>query len=180
MNRLLDLLRGGDLRSIGRVAEVVASVGDDPTAFDALFAAMFNDEPLVQMRAADAVEKISQQHPHLLQPHKARLLAPLPPGLRQEVRWHLPLLLCRLALNDEEWERAWQQIVHLLRTEQESRIVVVNAIQGLAHLSLASGRRQQETIVLIREAMAFGSPAVQTRGCKLLTALERTKNDSYI
>ncbi len=180
LSSVINLLRGGDLRSIGRVAEVIERVGDDPVLFDALLGAMFSDEPLVQMRAADALEKISRKHPHLLQPHKALLLAPLPVGLRQEVRWHLPLLLCRLALNDEEWERAWQQIVHLLRSEQESRIVVVNAMQGLAHLSLASGRRQQETIVLIREAMAVGSPAVQARGRKLLAALERTRDDSYI
>ena len=58
-SELINKLRGGDLRSIGRVAEVIALAGDDPARFDALFAAMFNDEPVVQMRAADAVEKIS-------------------------------------------------------------------------------------------------------------------------
>ncbi len=75
-------------------------------------------------------------------------------------------------MTDEEWETAWQRLAHLLRTEQESRIVVVNAMQGLADLSLAGGRRRQETILLIKEAMAAGSPAVQARGHKLLAALE--------
>ncbi len=177
MNRLLDLLRGGDLRSIGRVAEVVALAGDDPAAFDALFAAMFNDEPLVQMRAADAVEKISQQHPHLLHPHKAALLGELPSGLRQEVYWHIPLMLARVPLTDAERQRAWDQIVGILHSGGKSRILVVNCLQGLVDLSLQSGWQREEAAAIVREEMVEGSPAVQARGRKLLARLADATND---
>ncbi len=172
-SELINRLRGGDLRSIGRVAEVVALVGDDPAAFDALFAAMFSDEPLVKMRAADAAEKISQQHPHLLRPHKAALLGELPPGLRQEVYWHIPLMLTRVPLTDAELERAWAQTVDILHSGSKSRILVVNCLQGLADISLQSGWRREEAAVLIRAQMEVGSPAIRARGRKLLAALEK-------
>lgn len=171
-SELINKLRGGDLRSIGRVAGVVALAGDDPTAFDALCAAMFGDEPVVQMRAADAVEKISRKRPHLLQPHKAVLLGELPPGLRQEVYWHIPLLLPRLSLTDAERERAWDQIVDILHRGSRSRILVVNCLQGLVNLSLQTGWRREEAAAIVREAMAESSPAIRARGRKLLARME--------
>jgi len=167
---LLALLRGGDLRSIGRVAEVVERAGDSPAAFDALFGAMFSDKPLVQMRAADAVEKISRRYPHLLQPHSAALLTDLPAGLRQEVYWHIPLLLPRLDLSAGESERAWAQILQLLHSGHPSRIVTVHCLQGLAELA-ARGGRQDEAVQIIRGAVETGSAAVQARGRKLLEML---------
>lgn len=176
-SELINKLRGGDLRSIGRVTEVVALVKDDPTAFDALFAAMFSPEPLVQLRAADAVEKISRMHPHLLQPHKAVLLGELPPGLRQEVYWHIPLLLPRLSLTDDERERAWDQIVDILHSGSRSRILVVNCLQGLTDLSLQMGWRREEAAAAVREQMENDSPAVQARGRKLLARLADATND---
>lgn len=170
---LIDLLRGGDLRSIGRVAEVVERAGDSQSSFDALFAAMFSDEPVVQLRASDAVEKISRRYPHLLQSHIAALLADLPPGLRQEVYWHIPLLLPRVPLTDAERERAWTQIVGILHSRNKSRILVVNCLQGLADLSLQSDWRREEAAALIRREMEDGSPAIRARGRKLLAALEK-------
>ena len=58
---ILEKLKGGDRRSIGRANEVVADVLRDPTLFDALFNGMLNDDPIVRMRSADAVEKITAQ-----------------------------------------------------------------------------------------------------------------------
>lgn len=170
-SRLIDLLRGGDLRSIGRVAEVVELAGDSQAAFDALFNAMFADEPVVQLRASDVVEKISRRYPHLLQPHSATLLADLPAGLRQEVYWHIPLFLPRLDLSDDEMEGAWAQILQLLHSGHPSRILTVHCLQGLAEPALESGR-QNEAARIIRDAMETGSAAVQAPGRKLLAAYE--------
>lgn len=173
----IDLLRGGDLRSIGRVAEVVEQAGGSQSDFDALFDAMFSDEPVVQLRASDAVEKISRRYPHLLQPHKAALLADPPAGLRQEVYWHIPLLLPRLALNAGELERAWAQILQLLHSGNPSRIVTVHCLQGLAELAIQSGR-QDDAARIIRAAMERGSAAVQARGRRLLAGLDKDEKET--
>ncbi|MEK7785160.1 MAG: hypothetical protein AAB658_07015, partial [Chloroflexota bacterium] len=56
---ILKKLEGGDLRSIGRSEEVAADVLADPALFGELFDGMLDDNPLIRMRAADAVEKIT-------------------------------------------------------------------------------------------------------------------------
>lgn len=74
MERILDKLSGGDRRSIGRVDEVVADVLRDPSLFERVFDGMLSDDPIIRMRAADAVEKITAQHPEYLQHYKEKLI----------------------------------------------------------------------------------------------------------
>ena len=74
MDSLLDKLAGGDRRSIGRVSEVVADVLEDPTLFEVVFNGMLDDDPIIRMRSADAVEKITAKHQEYLQPHKKKLI----------------------------------------------------------------------------------------------------------
>jgi hypothetical protein len=70
MRSLLNKLSGGDRRSIGRCDEVVAQVLREPSLFAVLIAGLDADDPVVCMRVADALEKISLQHPDWLWPYK--------------------------------------------------------------------------------------------------------------
>ena len=88
---ILKKLSGGDRRSIGRVSEVVADVLDDPTLFEAVFCAMLGDDPVVRMRAADAIEKITARHPEYLQPYKTKLIQQVAKIEQQEVRCTYPV-----------------------------------------------------------------------------------------
>lgn len=54
---------GGDLRSIGRADEVVLDILNNPQHFHQVFTGVMNDEPLIRMRSADAVEKVLRVHP---------------------------------------------------------------------------------------------------------------------
>jgi hypothetical protein len=65
---------GGDRRSIGRSPEVVARILADPALFDPVFDAIGDDDPVIRMRAADAVEKVTVRRPDLLRSHAGRLL----------------------------------------------------------------------------------------------------------
>lgn len=99
-------LTGGDRRSIGRSNEVVADVLADPSLFDLIFDAIASDDPLIAMRAADAVEKVTAAQPELLRPHKRRLLTELASIPQQEVRWHVAQMLPRLSLSARERRQA--------------------------------------------------------------------------
>jgi hypothetical protein len=99
-------LTGGDRRSIGRSNEVVADVLADPSLFDLIFDAISSDNPLIAMRAADAVEKVTATRPELLRPHKRRLLTELALIPQQEVRWHVAQMLPRLSLSARERRQA--------------------------------------------------------------------------
>lgn len=89
MPSFLPLLTGGDRRSIGRSADVVAAVCVDPALFPVVFDAMLAADPLIRMRAADAVKKITAQQPELLTPYTARILNEIGAVPQAEVRWHV-------------------------------------------------------------------------------------------
>lgn len=62
MHELLERVAGGDRRSIGRSNEVVAAVLHEPSLFGVLFGGLWKSDPLIRMRAADALEKITVRY----------------------------------------------------------------------------------------------------------------------
>jgi len=76
----------------------VKLVLSDPKRFPELFGCLWDEDPIVRMRAADAAEKITVTRPELLKPHKLELLGLLDEAEQIELRWHLALMAPRLAL----------------------------------------------------------------------------------
>jgi hypothetical protein len=95
---LLALLTGGDRRSIGNSHRVCALVLADTTLLAPLVRHMRASDPVVCMRAADAMEKISVKRASGLQPFTPGLLGLADETVQPEVRWHLALMLPRLQL----------------------------------------------------------------------------------
>jgi hypothetical protein len=169
MHSLLIKLCGGDRRSTGRSDEVARAISEDPDAFAIVLAGMLSDDPVIRMRAADAVEKASRIFPDLLQPHKRRLLTDVAGVEQQEVRWHLAQILPRLRLTPNERRSVFALLESFL--EDASRIVQVNALQALADLARRDGRLRERVIRRLESSVAKGSPAVRARGRKLLRVL---------
>lgn len=74
MENVVDSLAGGDRRSLGRANMVVKGISRDPKLFSLVFEAMLHNDPVVRMRAADAIEKVTVSRPEFLQVHKRKLL----------------------------------------------------------------------------------------------------------
>lgn len=87
MNKFQDILKGGDLRSIGKANEIVAMVNNQ-TAFDELFEGLTYSERKVVMRTADAIEKITLRKSDYLQKHKTELLNLCQSAKDIELKWH--------------------------------------------------------------------------------------------
>lgn len=66
----IEKLAGTDRRSIGLADEVAAQIADDQAKFDEVFRALWHDDSVIRMRAADAVEKASRLRHERLSPHK--------------------------------------------------------------------------------------------------------------
>ena len=169
MKSILDKLRGGDLRSIGRTDEVVQEVLNTPTLFDELFNGMRHDDPHVRMRAADAVEKITAKHPEWLGPYKSEIIRKIARLEQQEVRWHVAQMIPRLELTEAEREKVFEILLIFLK--DKSNIVKTFSMQALADLAEQDKRLCARVVPIIEELSRTGSPAVKSRGGKLLSKL---------
>lgn len=166
MSELLALLTGGDRRSTGRSEEVVQIVLADPARFGEVFAGLEDPDPLLRMRAADALEKVTARRPELLRPYKTDLLDLAARAGQQEVRWHLAQMLPRLDLDSTERQAAFESLVRYL--DDRSRIVVTFAMQALADLAQADPALMLEVLPHIERLAQSESPAIRSRGKKLL------------
>jgi hypothetical protein len=165
------MLSGGDRRSIGKSDDVVAEVLADARLFGALFDCMLDDDPLVRMRAADATEKITALRPDFLRPYKTQLIKRVSKIEQQEVRWHVAQLFSRLELNKSER----REIVLILNgyLEDKSKIVKTFAMQALADIAGQDGQLRPSILKQLEKLTKEGSPAMQSRGRKLLEQLKK-------
>jgi hypothetical protein len=170
MNPILDKLKGGDRRSIGRSNEVVVEVLADPGLFGVVFEGMLDDDPLIRMRCADAIEKMTVSHPEYLRPYKTKLIRQVAAIDQQEVRWHVAQLLSRLDLAPKE-RRA---VVAILQgyLKDESKIVKTLSMQALADMAEQDASLRAPIIRQLEELTRSGSPAMKSRGRKLLAKLK--------
>lgn len=94
-------LKGGDLRSIGKVNELVKLVHNQEV-FDKVFRYFCHKDRLKVMRAADAIEMITLRHPEYLQPHNEKLLGLAKAAKNKELKWHLAQLLPVIRWKEEQ------------------------------------------------------------------------------
>jgi hypothetical protein len=167
----LERLKGGDRRSIGRVPEVVAKVLANPGLFSSLFRALNDPDPLVRMRASDAVEKITARTPEILAPYRKELIRIAETAKQQEVRWHVAQLLSRVRLSRPEREKVVGIMSRYLK--DNSKIVRTFAMQALADIASEDVELRRPILKKLEAATRSGSPAMKARGRKLLAELRR-------
>ena len=174
---ILDALKGGDRRSIGRANQVVASVRREPSLFPALMNGLRHADELVRMRAADAAEMLTVKNPHWLQPFKRRLMSLAARVEQQELRWHLARMLPLLELSRKDRTMA----VAILRRYlgDRRRIVMTFAMQGLFDLAIQDVRLLAPVRRMIFSLTRTGSPAMKSRGRRLLRQIDSPSLPRY-
>jgi len=170
MHPLLRKLTGADRRSIGKSNQVVAQVLKQPRLFRIVFNGMLDADPVLRMRCADSVEKITAQRPELLRPYKKQLIQRVAKANQQEVRWHVAQMVARLALTPQER----LAVVAILREylTDESSIVKTFSIQALADIAAQDAALRPAIIKQLETLTRTGPPAMQARGRKLLAKLK--------
>jgi HEAT repeat protein len=168
--RLADMLGGGDRRSIGKSNEVAKLILSEPKRFAELIECLWDEDPIVRMRAADAAEKITVSRPELLKPFKRELLGLLAEAEQIELRWHLALMVPRLALSRVERERAATALQRYL--EDRSSIVKTCALQGLVDLARQDPSLRELARGTLEESLRTGTAAMKARARKLMNGLK--------
>lgn len=174
IHAILKKLAGGDRRSIGRADEVAEEVLGRPALFRALFQGVTCGDPIVRIRAADAMEKITRQRADLLVPYKKKLLEVAASAQEKEMRWHMAAILPRLRATASERAAAVDILYEYLR-DPSSSIVRAFAMQGLADFARQDRRLMARVAPMIEELTEIGTPAMRARGRKLLKQLKRAE-----
>jgi hypothetical protein len=172
MTDLINLLAGGDLRSIGQSNEVVRLINRQEK-FDELFKLLFYSDRKVVMRAADAIEKVTLNNKEYLKKHKKEILGLCVKATDKELKWHLALLVTRLALTDIEVAEVWQLLNNWAKNKNESKIVRVNSLQGLFSLRNRNENFKNEFNVTLAEIERENIPSLNARIGKLKNEIVR-------
>jgi HEAT repeat protein len=147
-----------------------------PALFADLIGGLYDTDPVIRMRAADAIEKSTRQSPELLQRWKFALLAQASRLHDKEMRWHIAQLIPRLKLTPIERETAVQILMGYLN--DKSSIVRTFSMQALADLAQNDGALCAKVTSLIERLTKTGTPAMRSRGRKLLTQLHSVINEA--
>lgn len=140
-----------------------------PERFRELIECMWDEDPVVRMRAADATEKVSDAQPDLLKPYKRELLGLLAEAEQIELRWHLAAIVPRLELTGAERQRVVASMEHYL--EDRSSIVRTFALQGLTDLARKEPGLRGRVKQILEESLVSGTAAMKARARKLLKEL---------
>jgi hypothetical protein len=172
MIKVLQKLAGGDLRSIGKADEVVEDVNNNPALFKEIFEGIIHNNPLIRMRCADVVEKVSVKYPEYLQPYKDELINDVAKIEQQEVRWHVAQMFSYINVNDDERDRIIEILSDYMDNDK-SKIVKTFSMQTLADFAERDHSIRSKVIKKIEKMMETGSPAILSRGRKLLKKLKK-------
>jgi hypothetical protein len=164
------MLKGGDRRSIGKANQIGKLILSEPKRFAELLNCLWDEDPIVRMRAADAAEKVTIARPEFLKPYKQELLGLLAEADQIELRWHLALMVPRLELSRPESERAAGAFQRYLK--DRSSIVKTFALQGLADLARQDSYLLEPARRALEESLRTGTAAMKARARKLLKELK--------
>jgi hypothetical protein len=171
------MLAAGSRFAAGRTKEVAALLQAHPKRAPQLIQCLWDEDPGVANRAADALERASCRHPALLAPWKQSLLGLMADACENKLRWNLALIAPRLELTVPETERA----ARLLRSwlDDRSSIVKTCSMQGLAGLARINASLRPEVLDLLRILTRTGTPAMRARGRLLLRRLEAAPGHAF-
>ncbi|PID60206.1 MAG: hypothetical protein CR986_04220 [Ignavibacteriae bacterium] len=166
MSNLLTYLKGGDLRSIANADEVISLIKKQ-SDFDKLFEHLFDNDRLIRMRAADAIEKITLNNTEYLKRHKQDIIKLMNAVNDKELKWHLALMVSRLDLKNTELGIVWDKLTHWATNNKESKIVRVNSIQSLFNLVIKHNELKRDFDLTIQAIKSENIPSINARLRKL-------------
>ena len=164
------MLAPGKRLNPGRVWEVVELLEGRPAKLSRLIECLFDEDPAIASRAADALERITRDRPHQAQRWKEALIGLLAETTEKKVRWNLALTLPRLKLTVPECRRVSQILNTWL--DDPSSIVKTTALHGMADLTRQDPDSLPDVLDLLRMAARSGTPAMRARSRILLRAIE--------
>jgi hypothetical protein len=169
---VLDKLKGGDQRSLGRANEVVAEVIRDPARLRSVVDGMLSSDPVVRLRSSNVVERISASRPDLLQPFARRLLDETARSPQGDVQRQVAQVLPRIQLTEEQRRQAESVLMAYLNGR--SSVARAAATKALTDFALKDPAMRARIGPMLGDLARTGGAAVAVKGRKLLERLANT------
>jgi len=166
------MLAPGGRLDVGRVWQVVELIEGRPVRLAQLIECLWDDNPAIANRAADALERVTRDRPQQAQRWKDALLGLLAETTEKKVRWNLALIIPRLRLTVSECRRVAKVLHSYL--DDPSSIVKTAALHGMSDLTRQDPESMPDVLDLLRVAGRSGTPAMRARSRILLKAIEST------
>jgi hypothetical protein len=163
---LRSMLEGSDRRSIGRANEAAQAITDGCCDCHHAIALLYDEDAVIRMRAADALEKATVREASAIAPFRTELVGLLCQTEQKEMRWHLAQMVPRLPLDARYRRIAVAALERYL--EDSSSIVRTCAMEALARLASRDSTLQARVHELLRAAERNGTPAMRARARRLL------------
>lgn len=167
----LGMLSGGDPRTLTGVEAVLTTLRADPSRIGELIDCCRAGDPLVRMRAADALEKFARERPESLVPFVERLDRELSASTQPSIQWHLAQLWGEVPLTADQHERAAQWLLRTL-DKADDWIILTCAMSALAALAADDASLRPALRERLRRHRGSPLPSVAKRANRLLAALE--------
>ena len=81
----------------------------------------------------------------------------------KDLKWHMAQLIPRLPLNKTGLIKAWTTLTKWVKDKSDSRIVGVNAVQGLFELSKKENELLKDLKLTMLKVEAENIPSINTR-----------------
>ena len=164
------LVVGRHRLDVGQACKVAELVLANPRKIRQLIDCLWDEDPGVANRAADALERTTYHQPKIAQPCKEALIGLLAEAQQNKLRWNLAMLVPRLQLSVTETRRAAAALRRYL--DDQGSIVKTAAMHGLTMLTKHDPDLLPEVVDMLRILSRSGTPAMRARGRILLKQLE--------
>lgn len=135
-----------------------------------LFDALRSNDPVVRMRAGDALEKVCRERPAWFGPYLPRLLGEVAAIDQPSVQWHLAQILGQVELAPDRYRRA--KAVLKRNLERSGDWIVLNVtMQQLFEWSRGDPALRRWLVPRLRRLAGDERASVARRASKLLAAL---------
>ena len=141
MNKILERLSIGDLRSEGKAEEVAQEIITDPRFLNDLITGLSDEDKVIRGRVCMTMEIISRQHPEILKDVLPQVLELAGIDTVPQVRWHISEIFGNVSIADHNIDQVVRILLEYL--EDKSKIVKYCSVQTLGILGSRSSLKDE-------------------------------------
>jgi hypothetical protein len=156
-----------------QVRKIARWVSNDPLRFAELMECFFSDDLVLSQRAAWAMNECAENHPELILPWLEQMIRNLDNPVHDAVRRNTVRVMSYIDIPSDLLGLATSHCFNLLISPTEPIAVKAFSMSALLNITKKENGLKNELQIVVLDLMENGSPAIISRGKKVLAELEK-------